>query len=368
MPKRRRSEDMVRAHVRNLTPYSGVDPIEVLAERSHIGIDKVIKLDANENPYGASPRVQEALGSKQVFSLYPDPLQRKLRQSLADYINADPQQIVAGAGADELIELVIRLFIARGDKVIDLPPTFGMYPITTKIYDGQVVQVERNENFEVDLVGVKESIDQQTKLIFLANPNNPTGTLTPEADVRELLDLGLIVAVDETYHEFSGFTVAHLIPEYDNLIVIRTFSKWAGLAGLRIGYGIMSPTIANHIMAIKTPYNISTAAEIAVLATLEDTNQLLHQVRVLVEEREMMAQLLSSIPGTICFPSKGNFILCKFPDGAAATLHARLADKGIFVRAFKVGRLMDYLRISIGKSNDNLFVIQTIQEIMGEIT
>ncbi len=355
----------MRSHVHGLTPYAGIAPPAFLAQRAGIAPEQVIKLDGNENPYGPSPKVAEALAAHPWHHLYPDPLQRRARQALATYVGTTPEWVVAGSGADELIDLLVRLFIEPGEKVLDLPPTFGMYAVSTRIQGGEVVDVPRDEEFEVDVAAVREAVDARTKLVFLTNPNNPTGALSSEACVRELLETGLVVVVDETYHEFCGFTVAHLVPEYDNLIVLRTLSKWAGLAGLRLGYGIMSPELVRYLMAIKLPYNISVAAEAALHASLEDTDLLLQRVRLLVEERERMAALLSQVPGVHCFPSKGNFVLCRFPPDTAKRVHSELADRGIFVRHFEAPRLQDCLRISAGKPAHTDALMGALTEIVG---
>ena len=207
-------DQLVRASVRALEPYKAVEPPEELARREGIPASMVIKMDANENPYGPSPRVAEALGQFEGFNIYPDPFQREVRAALSAYTNVPMECIVAGAGADELIDIVVRLTMDPGDKALDLVPTFGMYSVTMKLAGVEVVPVPRNESFGVDVEAVRAAKDDRTKLVFLCNPNNPTGTLSPEVDVRSLLDMGLIVVVDETYHEFSGFTVAHLVEEY----------------------------------------------------------------------------------------------------------------------------------------------------------
>ena len=174
------------------------------------------------------------------------------------------------------------------------------------------------------------------------------------------------MVVDETYHEFCGFTVAHLVDEYDNLVVLRSLSKWAGLAGVRLGYGIMTPKLVDYIMGIKQPYNISVPAQIALFATLQDTDLLLQRVRSLVEERERMRGMLEGSLGVKCLPSKGNFLLCKFPDGQAPEIQAKLAKKGIFVRRFSDARLSDYLRISAGRPEDTDRLVGALQAIGGE--
>ena len=355
---------LVRPMIRELEPYVPVEPHEVLAKREGIPPEQVIKLDANENPYGPSPKVAEALGAFSGYNIYPDPFQREVRDALAAYAGVPAECVVAGSGADELIELVVRLTMDPGDQALDMTPTFGMYAVTMRLAGVEVVLAPRDDEFGVDMEAVRAAVNPRTKLLFLCNPNNPTGTLTPEAGVRELLSLGLVVVVDETYHEFCGFTVAHLVGEFDNLVVLRSLSKWAGLAGVRLGYGIMTPKLVEYIIGIKQPYNVSVPAQTALFATLQDTDLLLHRVRLLVEERERMRGMLEDSLGVYCYPSKGNFLLCRFPDGSAPKLQAKLAQQGIFVRRFGDERLKECLRISSGVPAETDALIGALREWM----
>lgn len=358
-------QGFIQPHIRKLEPYQGVEPPEVLAQKSGVSPENILKLDANENPYGPSPKVFEALQDSSRFNVYPDPLQRVIRKALAAYTGLNETQIVAGAGADEIIELLVRLFVQPGDKVVHFPPTFGMYEVATRLSQGEIISVPRDKEFNIDLEETKRLVDSNTKLIFLANPNNPTGTLTGEKSICALLDLGVMIAIDETYHEFCGTTATNLLTEYQNLIIIRSFSKWAGLAGLRIGYGLMSPELARYLFTIKSPYNVSSAAEAAMMASLNDTDLLLQRVRDLVEERERMVASLREIPGIYCFPSKGNFLLCHFPDNMSEMVYSSLASRGIFVRKFTHPQTKNCLRISMGKDHQNDAVVDAISSIMG---
>ena len=184
------------------------------------------------------------------------------------------ERIIAGAGSDEIIDLIFRLVIEPGDKVIDSEPTFGMYSFDARVNGAETVMVQRDENFDVDVDAVREAIDERAKIIFLCSPNNPTGNVATPEQIEGLVETGLLVVIDEAYWEFSGSTAASMVKDHDNLIVLRTMSKWAGIAGLRIGYGIMSPTLVNHIIDIKQPYNVTTASEAALMATLDDADYL----------------------------------------------------------------------------------------------
>ena len=353
-------------HIQNIKTYEGVDPTEALAQRAGIPPEKVIRLNGNENPYGASPRVAQALGNYQHFNHYPDPEQRNLRTELAEYLDTDPERIVAGNGSDEIIDLVLRMFVGHGQKVIDPSPTFGMYSFCTNICGGQVVDVPRDAAFELNVDDIKLNLDGQTRMIFLASPNNPTGNVAQQWQVRHLLDMGIIVVVDETYHEFCGHTVLPMVYKYPNLIVLRSFSKWAGLAGLRIGLGVMHPIIARAMMKIKPPYNVSLAAEIALLSSLKDRQGLTDRVTLIVNERERMLSMLAGLQLVKPLPSQANFILCQLPDGRGRHVYEGLARRGIFVRHFDHPRLLDYVRISVGLPHETEALTVCMKDVLDE--
>lgn len=222
----------------------------------------------------------------------------------------------------------------------------------------------RDENFDVDIEITKNIIDERTKIIFLSSPNNPTGNMANRDQIEALLKTDLLVVVDEAYFEFCNTTVADMIPKYENLVVLRTMSKWAGLAGLRIGYGIMNPKLVNHIIDIKSPYNLSVASEAALIAALKETDSLMSEVVKIVGERERMYKLLQDIDGIHPFPSDGNFILCGFEEGKAGHVYQGLANQGIFVRKFDSPRLANHFRISVGKPDQTDRLISVIKELV----
>ena len=354
----------MRPHLLEAEPYAGVDPPAVLARRANISEDQVVKLDANENLYGPSPKVAEALAGYKGYHIYTDPQQRRVREALAAYAGTTPDRVVAGVGSDELIDLLLRLFVAPGERVLQCVPTFGMYATFTHLAGAELVSVPRNETFDVDVEGVQQAAQNGAKLLFLTSPNNPTGNLVDEATVRQLLELDMVVVVDEAYYEFSGSTVASLVPESPNLVVLRTLSKWAGLAGMRLGYGIMDTAVAERLMVIKPPYNISSAAEVALLASLEDKEMLLTRVHSIVEERERLFERLRSLSGLTPIPSHANFILCRLVDGEGRRVYQELARRGVFVRYYDTPLLRDYIRVSLGLPHHNAALVEALQAIL----
>ena len=362
MPENR-VEKLIRPHLASIQTYQPVDPPEVLAERAGISAESVVKLNGNENPYGPSPKAAEALASVPTH-IYPDPFQRNLRASLSEYTGFPTENIIAGAGSDELIDLLFRLFIEPGDAILDCEPTFAMYAFCARIAGGELRLIQRDELFEIDVQAVREAVDDKTKIIFVSSPNNPTGNMASEDQVRALLDTGLIVVIDEAYYEFSKETVGNLVGQYDNLVILRTMSKWAGLAGLRVGYGIMSDGLVNHIIDIKPPYNVNVAAEAAAIASLEDSEYLLGNVQKIVDDREALFQSLSAIDGIKPWPSQGNYILCQMngPQASQDTVD-QLAARGVFVRKFSSDRLADCFRVAVGTPNENAAFLAAVRDI-----
>ena len=350
-------------HIQALETYEGVDPMEVMAERAGISPDKIIRLNGNENPYGPSPKVSSALGDYENYNYYPDPGQRNLRRVLSGYLNVEPEKIVAGNGSDELIDLLLRMYVGVGDNVIIPTPTFGMYSFSAGICGGEAISVERDENYEIDLTAMKAAITPKSKIIFLTSPNNPTGNIVPEYQTRALLDTGLLVVMDEAYFEFCGDTAIPLLTEYQNLVVLRTFSKWAGLAGLRIGVGAMDSSLGATMMAMKPPYNVNLAAEVALTTSLEDTPGLLERVAEIVAERERMMQQLLDVPNLTPWPSRANFILCEVPDGRGQEIFDGLCSRGIFLRYWSSGRLKNFIRTSIGLPHETDAVVDAFREL-----
>jgi histidinol-phosphate aminotransferase len=340
----------------------------VLADRYGIAPGDVIKLDGNENPYGPSPRALEAIANLRRYEIYPDPDQTAVRTALADHLAVDAERIVCGLGSDDLIDLVLRAVVAPGDGVINCPPTFGMYPFSTQIAGGRIIEVPRLESFELDIVSIERAVPG-AKLLFLASPNNPTGNRASREDIERLLELDMLVVVDEAYIEFAGVehSLVPLVAKRENLVVLRTFSKWAGLAGLRAGYGVMSPILASLLMTIKQPYNLNVAAVAAMLASLEDKAVLMERVCEMRRTQARLFDLLSGVPWITPYPSEANFILCRLDGLDAVDVQARLAKRGIFVRHFDTPMLRNCLRISVGRDEHCEPVVIALREIGAEL-
>jgi histidinol-phosphate aminotransferase len=370
------AEDLIAKHFREMQPYAPIVPFDVLSQRLGIPAEQLVKLDANENLYGPSPRALRAVAASNELHIYPDPDQAALREAIADYIGVPAAQILCGAGGDEIIDLVGRVFVQPGEAIIDAPPTFGMYKWLADILGARYVSVPRRADFSVDIEAVRETAlhTPGAKLLFIANPNNPDGSLTSLDALRRLLDLPLIIVVDEAYIDFSSHpSAASLVAEHDNLIVLRTFSKLAGLAGMRVGYGVFAPSVIRHLWKVKQPYTPNVAGSIAAIASLADHEWLAAGVRNIVAERERMSATLSRTGWLTPFPSETNFVLCRISDNApwraqhdlpiGKELKLKLEQRGILVRFFDKPGLRDCIRVSVGKPEHTDALIHALENL-----
>lgn len=362
-PRLSQIQQLMRPHLVTPETYATAVSPDEMAAKAGVSPEMIIRVNQNENPFGADPEIAASLNEIPLH-LYPDANQVKIRASLSQYTGHPTEQIMAGAGADEMIDLLMRLFVAPGERVLDCKPTFGMYHFCARVADAEVVSIQRDDTFEVDVQAVAREDDKRTKIVFLASPNNPTGNILTEEQTRDLLKLGMVIVVDETYFEFSGQTVAHLIPEFENLVVLRSFSKWAGIAGLRVGYMIASTEIISRLMDIKNPYNVNIAAEAALLATMEHRDKLLGKVAILLEQRKRMEQAFDAMDRVSYVPSYGNYLLTRFDDYLAGDLYEALVKKGIFVRPFSDPRLTHDLRISVGTPDQTTRVLEVISDLI----
>jgi len=343
---------LIRPHILNMPAYQPILPVEVVARQRGLPEDQIIKLDGNENPYGPLPQVLQVLAHLSDAHLYPDPESRELRKALANYHRIPAEHLLVGAGADELIDLLMRLVLEPGESLIDCPPTFGMYEFDGHLNRAQVISVPRSADFSIQIGPIEREVQtRRPKLLFLAHPNNPDGSLLDPGVVERLLVLPLIVVLDEAYIEFAqpGSSYLSQVPQRSNLAVLRTFSKWAGLAGLRLGYGAFPLRLVDHLWKIKQPYNVSVAASRAACVSLQFAPQLDRIRQEIVLERERLYRALQAIPWLQPYPSQSNFILCRVIGRDAAWLKDELARAGILVRYFNKPGLRDHIRISIGR-------------------
>ncbi|ASZ11424.1 histidinol-phosphate transaminase [Chitinophaga pendula] len=341
-------ESLLRDNIKRLTPYSSA--------RDEFKGEASVFLDANENSFG-SPL-------KTAYNRYPDPMQWQIKYKLADIKGVPPQNIFLGNGSDEAIDILYRAFCNPGvDNVVLCPPTYGMYEVSAHINDVIIRSVSLTEDFQLDLEGLQQAIDENTKLLFICSPNNPTGNSINRHDIELILNnFDGIVVIDEAYINFSRQqSFIRELTEYPNLVVLQTLSKAWGLAALRIGMAFAGEEIINVFNKIKPPYNISQAAQELTLQALENVSQVNEWIREIVIERDKLSAGLESLQQVIhVYPSDANFVLAKTIDPKG--IYSHLTAQGIVVRdRSRIKLCAGCLRITVGTPEENERVIQAIK-------
>lgn len=346
-------KNLVKDNIRTLSPYK-VGPSSGM-----------LKLDANENnnlAYLLNQEIGRALMDLKINE-YPDSDCVELREILASQLKLDIDQIIVGCGSDQLIQLLMTAFIGQGDKVLTHVPTFGMYKIGCQTMGGTSVEVALNKDFSFNLEDFLQAIKkEEPKLIFLTNPNNPTGNIIAREEIVQVVQASqAIVVVDEAYYEFYGESVVDLIDEYENLLVLRTLSKAYGLAGARLGYGLASRALMDILYKVKPPYNVASLSQLAAKICLDRRDLMEESVRDIVGEREKMLGLLGSLPGLELFNSQANFVLCRLD--RAKDLYDYLIANRVLIRYFgEEGPLANCLRITIGTREENKLLVDLVKE------
>jgi histidinol-phosphate aminotransferase len=357
----------VRPEIERIAPYVPGESLEAFSQRTGIPIDRLIKLNSNENPYGPIPPVLAALGRYVSYNNYPDTDSTALRRALAEFTGLAERYIVLSHGSNELINLLWHVFLSVGDNIICCPPTFTLYTTVTTLCGAYVIEVPRTESYDLDVEAILSALTPETKLIVLCSPNNPTGNLVAQEDILRLLETGRIVVVDEAYVEFSQQPrgVAHLVPEYPNLVVLRSFSKWAGLAGLRIGYGLFPEWIAGYLRRAQCPFEVNVAGHIAAIETLAHLDCVWERVQRLIQERERLFQVLAAQPYLAPVPSQGNFIMARVCDEEITVedIRASVESYGILLRYFQHPYLQNVLRVTVGLPEHTDLLARALAEV-----
>jgi len=341
--------NIIRENIKNLTPYSSA--------RDEFQGEASVYLDANENAYG-SPLEEN-------YNRYPDPLQYNVKKRLSEIKGVPIRNIFLGNGSDEAIDILFRAFCNPGvDNVIIVPPTYGMYQVSANINDVALKRVPLTAEYQLDLEGIAEAIDEHTKLIFICSPNNPTGNSINRDDVETLLaNFNGLIVVDEAYINFSRQkTFIQELTEYANLVALQTLSKAWGLAGLRVGMAFASEEIIEVMNRVKPPYNINEASQQLALKALENVDQVNDWIKETLKERDNLVLALKNFDFVLdIYPSDANFILVKTTDPKA--IYNFLVQRGIIVRdRSKVELCEGSLRITVGTPNENNILIKSLQD------
>lgn len=359
-----------------------------LAAALGVPVERIIKLNANESVYGPPPAALGALADYlargPVVGRYPDWGADDLRAALAEYTGVAAERIVAGNGSDELIELLAGAVLSAGDEVVVCEPTFGRFASVARRCGGVVISVPLDDGFGVPIARVRAAISPRTRLVILCGPNNPTGTPLDARTIEALVDLGPLLVVDEAYFEFAragaprtGTTdsppgqspAAALVSAGRSVVVLRTFSKAFGLAGLRVGYALCPTAVAEAMRARKAAFNVNAAAQVAARAALGQLGWVMDRAAATVRERERLAARLAALPGLRVYPSAANFVLVEWTaapnaEGSAPLLYG-LRGRGILVTRFEQPRLAACLRITVGSPEENDAVAAGLAELLG---
>lgn len=338
---------LVRPNIRDLKSYSCARDLYT----------EGVLLDANENPYPSAL----TLSVCDDLNRYPDPENTALKRALSQYLNVDPLNVFVGVGSNEVIDLLVRLFVSPDEEVMIFEPTYGMYRITAEICGVKATACLLDENFQIDFAAYQQAITDKTKLIFLCSPNSPTGNLLNVADIEKICaSFKGIVVLDEAYVEFAAQpSLVSKIRLFPNLVIVRTLSKAWGLAALRVGYAVASPEIIEYLNRIKPPYNLNGISSFLAAKALKNSKKLKEMVRKILLERKRMEETLRK-EDFFVFPSETNFLLMRVPQ-ARQVAYLLAKEFGIIVRDFSdKPRLANCLRVTVGKPEENDCFIQSL--------
>jgi histidinol-phosphate aminotransferase len=358
---------LVRADIEKLIPYPPGKPIEEL-ERE-LGITGSIKLASNENPLGPSPRAVEAIAAAvSRLNRYPDGSGYYLKKKLSQKFGIPAERVILGNGSNEIIELIIRTFLSPGEHVVQAFPTFLVYEKIVRGAGGSITSVPLS-NLRIDLAEVREAIEANTKLVFVNNPNNPTGSVASDSEMRRFLGglpEGILVALDEAYIEFvtdeGGAEGTRLLKDFPRVIVLRTFSKLYGLAGLRVGYGFAAPELVDYMNRVRQPFNVNSLAQAAATAALDDDAFVSKTLRLVRDGLDYLYGELETM-GMEYVPTQTNFFLIKVPQGGKRIYELMLRE-GVIVRSMESYGLPEYIRINVGLPEENERFIKTLAKVL----
>jgi histidinol-phosphate aminotransferase len=359
-------------YVRAIAPYQGGKPIAEVAREFGLDEAKIVKLASNENPSGMPASAKKAmLDAVAEIARYPDSNGFDLKAAISAKYGVPEEWITLGNGSNDILELAARAFVQPGQSVIYAQYSFAVYPLATQAVGARAIVVSAH-NFGHDLVAMAQAISADTKLIFIANPNNPTGTFIPAAEIESFLKIvpkHVVVVLDEAYNEFLApelqYESTAWVKQYPNLLVSRTFSKAYGLAGLRVGFGIAQPSITDMMNRIRQPFNVNSLAQAAAVAALNDVEFLQKSAQLNTDGYRQLTRAFDAM-GLEYVPSFGNFVLVKVgnEDSAGARVNLALLKRGVIVRPVGNYGLPQWLRVSIGLPEENAAFIEALKKVL----
>ncbi|WP_027340525.1 histidinol-phosphate transaminase [Halonatronum saccharophilum] len=360
---------LIRKEILSIKPYIPGKPIEEV--KRELGLKEVIKLASNENPLGPSPLAVERMGETiKGVNIYPDGNVHRLREKLSVKLGVEGNQLIFGNGSDEILVMLAQAFIDKGDEVIMAETTFSEYEFATNIMGGEIVKVPLKD-YTHDLKAMAETISDNTKMIFICNPNNPTGTAVGRAEVEDFLDKvneDIIVVFDEAYYEYVSDknypqSLDYLL-DYENLIILRTFSKIYGLGGLRVGYGIANEKIISYLERVRQPFNVNAIAQEGALASLEDQSHIRESLDYNRQGKEYLYREFDKL-GLDYVPTETNFILVDLPK-SNDQVFKELLKQGIIIRSLSSYGYKTKIRVTIGLPEDNKKFIKALKSLLNK--
>ena len=360
-------ESFANQHVLELVAYQPGKPIEETARELGLNPHDIVKLASNENPLGPSPKAVEAIARVAAgVNIYPDGAAFRLRSAIAEFCGVEFGQTVVGTGSSEVIELICHALLNPRAEVVAAKHAFSMYPIMSKLFGAAYVEVPNKEDWTHDLDGFLAAITENTRVVFITNPTNPVGTVVGQQEIDDFMAKvpeHVLVVFDEAYREFSDNPPDTLkfVREGRNVVVLRTFSKAYGLAGLRVGYGIAPEPVCSMLHKARAPFNLHVLAQEAALAALEDREHVRRTVENNKEGMRFYEQAFREM-GLEWIPSQGNFILVKV--GRGKQVFQDMLARGVIVRAQDGYGLPEWIRISVGTPAENARCIEVLKEVL----
>ncbi len=331
----------------------------------------VVRMMSNENPLPPPQSVLDAIMEMaQRGNLYPN-TGPQLRQKLGEAAGLGADNVMLGNGSTDVLNVLIQTFVAPGEEVVIAVPTFSMYETRARVNGAVPVLAPMTPDFYWDVDGIIKAVTEKTKLIFICTPNNPTGNEMAESDLRRILDLGVPTLIDEAYYELEDdpHTLAHLVKEYPNAIINRTFSKAYGLAGLRVGYALADETVISYMNRMKIPWNVSLIALAAALAAVEDEEDQRRKYQNNQDGRRYLEAEINRIPGLQAFPSEGNFVLIDASSLGKTSVQIKddLIARGVFIRPMSPHHMKEgFVRVTVGTPEQNALFIKTLREYVAD--
>ncbi|HZJ56993.1 MAG TPA: histidinol-phosphate transaminase [Clostridia bacterium] len=357
-----------RNAINNLNPYIPGKPISEV--QRELGLDRVIKLASNENPLGNSPAASKAVKDwAQNMAIYPDGNSADLKAALSEKLGVGPEQLLFGSGTDQILEIIAQTYINPGDNAIMGDPSFPRYETVVRVMDGEIIKIPLTGEHRLDLEGFLSKVDSRTKIIWLCNPNNPTGTMITAKEQRDFIERipgDVLVVLDEAYYEYAFGNdypdSIGLLDEFKNLLILRTFSKAYGLAGLRVGYAISNSDTIGYLNRVRGPFNTNAAAQTAAVAALGDKDFIDKSIANNVRGKEFLYSSFEGM-GLDYIPTYANFLMVRV-NLPSAHVFGELLKKGVIIRSGDIFGMDDWIRVTVGTEEENNLFIKALGEVL----